>query len=69
MTSYHDIASYSVALYSPLQGWPNQGRRCSSDDRKIVVDLNHREVEAVLESAQQVVQLVVNKGVRALHYG
>ena len=38
-------------------------------DGKIVVDLNHREVEAILESAQQVVQLVVTKGVRALQYG
>ena len=38
-------------------------------DGKIVVDLNHKGVEGVLESAQQVVQLVVTKGVRALQYG
>ena len=32
---HHDIIShsYSRALYFPLQGWPTQGRRCSSDDR------------------------------------
>ena len=34
-----------------------------------MVNLNHRAGEAVLESAQQVVQLVVTEGVRALQYG
>ena len=69
LSSYHDIAI--EVHYIPLC---SDGRLKAGDvvmmiDGKIVVDLNHRAVEAVLELSQQVVQLVVTKGVRALHYG
>ena len=72
MSSYH-----SGALYIPLC---RDGRLKAGDvilmvDQSIVVGLDDREAEAVLQSAQQVVQLVVAKGVRqaelkrALQYG
>ena len=55
MSSYHDIAI--EVHYIPLcsDGRLKAGDAVMMIDGKIVVDLNHRAVEAVLELSQQVV--------------
>ena len=66
LSSYHDIAIEVHYISLCSDGRLKAGDVVMMIDGKIAVDLNQRAVEAVLELSQQ---LVVTKGVRALHYG